>query len=367
MRISRAMTGFGLLALALAVPYPAASADALVPGSPAPELAVSKWLQGEPVAGFEKGKTYVVEFWATWCGPCRVTIPHLNELSKKYKDKATFVGVSIWEDDPSQVEPFIKEMGDKMTYRVALDEIPEGGVASDGKMAKGWMEAAKQEGIPTAFIVNGEGKVAWIGHPAEMDKPLEEVVAGKFDIAAAAAKAKEDQEKREKVSSFLGKLQKAMEGGNADEAIKVIDEMAAAVPETAGQLSIQKYSLLLTVKKDVKAAVAYATGIMKDLKDEPMSAQILNNFAWTMIDPDGPEIENPDYDFALAAAEKASKMLKDEDPAVLDTLGLAFFKKGDIKKAIATQEKAVELGKKHEIEGLGELEDRLKEYKDADK
>src|SRR5437016_6214034 len=56
-------------------------------GDPAPKLQVSKWVQGDPVKEFSKDNVYVVEFWATWCGPCRESIPHLNEVYKKYKDK----------------------------------------------------------------------------------------------------------------------------------------------------------------------------------------------------------------------------------------------------------------------------------------
>ncbi|MEW6159787.1 MAG: TlpA disulfide reductase family protein, partial [Verrucomicrobiota bacterium] len=60
-------------------------------GNPAPKLQTGKWVQGEPVKEFEKGKVYVVDFWATWCGPCKATIPHLNELYQKFKDKGLMV------------------------------------------------------------------------------------------------------------------------------------------------------------------------------------------------------------------------------------------------------------------------------------
>src|SRR5207237_986319 len=140
------------------------AADNLSVGDSAPKLAVKEFVKGEPVTKFERGKTYVVEFWATWCGPCRISIPHLTELQKQHKN-VTFVGVSIWERDAKKVKPFVEEMGDKMDYRVALDEVPEGGPADQGAMAKNWMSAANQEGIPAAFIINGEGKIAWIGYP----------------------------------------------------------------------------------------------------------------------------------------------------------------------------------------------------------
>src|ERR1700710_690945 len=84
-------------------------AAGLTVGSPAPTLEVTKWYKGEPVTAFDHSKTYVVEFWATWCGPCRESIPHLTELQKKHAD-VTFIGVSVEADekDVETVKSFVE-------------------------------------------------------------------------------------------------------------------------------------------------------------------------------------------------------------------------------------------------------------------
>lgn len=185
-----------------------AGADDLGIGDSAPKLEVKEFVKGDEVKSFEKGKIYVVEFWATWCGPCRTSIPHLTELQKKNKD-VVFIGVSVWESDQKKVKPFVEEMGEKMDYRVALDEVGDG-KANEGKMSKNWMQAAKQDGIPTAFIVNGDGKIAWIGHPREMEKPLGQIVAGKWDIAKASSDFKAAEARKVKLRTLSVKLQTSL-------------------------------------------------------------------------------------------------------------------------------------------------------------
>ena len=67
-------------------------------GDDAPALDISHWVKGNQVEAFEEGKVYVVEFWATWCGPCRMSMPHLSSLQEKYADyDVTIVSVS---DEP---------------------------------------------------------------------------------------------------------------------------------------------------------------------------------------------------------------------------------------------------------------------------
>jgi thiol-disulfide isomerase/thioredoxin len=344
--------------LALGLLCGRASADLGI-GDPAPKLEVKEFVKGEAVKGFDKDKVYVVEFWATWCGPCRTSIPHLTELQKKYKDKVVVIGVSVWERDQAKVKPFVEDMGEKMDYRVALDDVGEG-KGNDGKMARNWMEAAGQDGIPAAFIVNGEGKIAWIGHPMEMDKPLEQVVAGKWDVAKAAAEFKAAKAREGKLRELFGKLQKAERGNDPKAVVALIDE---AVKEDEGMekmLGVTKLRALIKIgdaDKTREYGAKLADGLFKD------EAQPLNAIAWYIVEKPG---ENPDaklMKFALGVAERADKLAGGKDGAIADTLAKAYYETGDAARALEHQERAMKLVKGTPLEQDPEMKERLDLYK----
>ena len=185
MKTKRMKLTAALLAVTAGLTLSLAAGPTLKVGDPAPKLQTGKWVQGDPVKDFEKGKAYIVEFWATWCPPCRASIPHLNEIYGKYKDKGLIViGQNCWERDESLVAPFVKKMGDKMTYRVALDNKVNN---KKGQMAKTWMEAAGRNGIPSAFLINTKGVIAWIGHPIDLkEEVIEGVLSGKAPVSTTA-------------------------------------------------------------------------------------------------------------------------------------------------------------------------------------
>ena len=153
-------------------------------GDAAKPLDIKEWIKGDSAKLADgKGKSiYVVEFWATWCPPCRVSIPHLTELQKKFKDKGVVV-IGVTDEESDVVKKFVKQMGDKMDYTIAIDA---------GKTSECYAEAFGLEGIPQAFIVDKEGKVVWNGRPLDgLDKALNEIIAGKYDLDAAKEKLKQ--------------------------------------------------------------------------------------------------------------------------------------------------------------------------------
>ncbi|RUP47169.1 hypothetical protein BC936DRAFT_146061 [Jimgerdemannia flammicorona] len=123
-----------------------------------------------------KNKVLVVEFWATWCPPCRTSIPHITEVAHKYKTKdVTIVGVTN-EQDENTVKNFVEDMGDKMDYTVAID--------LERSARNALFVPSKASGIPTAFILENN-KVVWFGHP--MDPAFEQTLDQSASRASARA------------------------------------------------------------------------------------------------------------------------------------------------------------------------------------
>jgi thiol-disulfide isomerase/thioredoxin len=343
---------------------PAAQATAAEPklllvGQPAPGIQVEGFVKGSPITSFESGKIYIVEFWATWCGPCIKAFPHLSQLQEDYGDKIKIIGVNIWEgsgSDPytpeirTKVEKFVEKQAEKMAYTVAFD----GGTKW---MDKNYMQAAQQNGIPAAFIVNGDGVVAWLGHPGGMDDVLKEVVEGTWDIAAAAKKINPAIQNAGKIRPIMMKLSDAWKAEEWDSVEKHIGEIAAISPDDALGPAMGNFNRLM--KTDTAKAAAFMSpmvdGMFKD------NAQALNAIAWTIVDP-ASEMEPKDLGLAMKAANRAVE-LEPKEASILDTLARVHFVKGDKAKAIELQEKAIALAATTEEKNA--LTAALDEYKNA--
>ncbi len=111
----------------------------------APELTVEKWLTARPDT---EGKFVLIDFWATWCGPCRRAIPELNELQKQFNDQLVVIGIS------NETEEKVKAMKDPVIeYASAID--------TQSTMK----EVLEVKGIPHVILIDPHGIVRWEGFP----------------------------------------------------------------------------------------------------------------------------------------------------------------------------------------------------------
>ena len=310
---------------------------ALKIGDAAPKLQVAQWVQGEPVKEFKTGTVYIVEFWATWCGPCRASIPHLNQWWQKFKDKGVVViGQDAWEQDDSLVMPFVKKMGDQMTYRVALDDKSQD---KDGAMATTWMKAADQNGIPTAFIVNKQGRIAWIGHPMELtEQLLNDIVVDHYDLDKAATEYQQQQQNQQKLMDLSKKLTTSLKQKDWDGAEAAVAQIEKLLPANQRDgLGAVRFQILLG-RKDYAGAYKLA-GALSDA--HPDNASLQNELAWFIATQPG--LEKRDLVLAEKMAGRANQATEGKEPGVLDTLARVQFMAGKTNEAVATEQKAVNL------------------------
>ena len=158
------------------------------------EVEAKAWLNSEVLkVADQKGKVVILEFWATWCPPCRETIPHLIELYDKYKDKG--VVFMAFTDEPKEtVEPFVAKM--KMPYPIGIES----------KIGKSY----NVSGIPHAVVIATDGKIAWEGHPMEtgFTKKVEELAAT-VDLKTAAPAAAEKKGEAAPAAAEVKKVENA--------------------------------------------------------------------------------------------------------------------------------------------------------------
>jgi len=153
--------------VAINVPKPASDADGdlVLPqiyarsfrGRTPPQIVVDQWLTPAPDV---TGKFVLVDFWATWCGPCRESIPHLNELYSRFKDRLVVIGLS---DEP---EGAVRKLTTpKIEYSVGIDTQAR------------TKNAVEVRGIPHALLIDPTGIVRYEGTPFYLtDQALERLL-----------------------------------------------------------------------------------------------------------------------------------------------------------------------------------------------
>ena len=302
---------------------------ALSIGSKAPIPEISDFVRGEKPTFFEPGKVYVIEFWATWCPPCRQSMPHLTKLAEDMKSKGVVI-VGVSDEKVETVRTFLEkdEWKQKARYTLATDP--------DRSTHRAYMEASGQGGIPTAFIVK-EGVVQWIGHPMEMDAPLAKIVDGTWDPKTAKQTFEDSVAEEMKAMGRQNDMTKAIDSKDWDKAVALIDaEIAASTGEEAMQSKVQKAQILLVAGRS-EAAYALCAEL---IKEDPA----LRNFVATSV-LHLPDVADRRVDLAITWLTDVTSAAGPANPQVLAELAYAWSLKGDFTKAADFMRRAIDTAK----------------------
>lgn len=310
-------------------------------GDEAPALKYSKWLQGPtPITAIDKNKIYLLEFWATWCGPCIQAMPHLSELAKKYEGKVDVIGCDVWEstyggpkDQESYSEKVTKFVQDqyklgRLTYNVIMDNTAE-------DMGNNWLKASGQEGIPASFIIQN-GRIAWIGHPYYIDSILVAVFDGTYDVQAEKERQAQRAKRIAEMSAGYTAAIKAYKDAEAeakkeyDKALTLMDSAISQFKDNSYMFVTDKFMLLLHHYSEA-AAIEYGTELLK----EKLAGQVLIANLYTQN-----VLSKKVNEFAAEAVKTWGN-----SPKVLGILATFQARAGHFKEAFKSQKKAVKAAK----------------------
>lgn len=335
-------------------------------GDKVPAVKYGTWLKGTPLKKFEKGRLYIFEFWATWCGPCIASMPHLSEFAREHKENVSVIAVDIWEGAHSEekksnevylprVTRFVKGMGDKMGFSVMTD-------TKDEHMGNKWMKAAGQEGIPCSFMVK-DSVILWMGHPIQLDSIVKVVTSGSYDVKAAreAAAEKESQVSPDELMfrSLFARYENAVKAQEYDRAINIADSGMALHPNFAGTFGFFKFQTLLEhINED--SAMTFA-------KEWQKSKPGYIGSAGAMI-AKRKGLKKSTYEYGIALLQELSTNPNMPPSTVNSLIADAYANMGDYKLAIEKIEQAIKDGKQSMKDGKFAgfvTEDSIKEYENS--
>jgi peroxiredoxin len=123
------------------------------PGAQAPDFTLKNLAGGNLTLSDLRGKAVIVDFWDTWCPPCRKALPHLEELSQTYGDDLVVVGVAFGREGEAKVNAYIQEHN--LTFEMVLFEETSTILSDFGGI----------QSIPTTFLIDANGVIVekWVG------------------------------------------------------------------------------------------------------------------------------------------------------------------------------------------------------------
>lgn len=306
-----------------------ATAFGLDVGDKAPPLSISEWVQGGPVE-FPKDigkRLYLVEFWATWCPPCKASVPLLNDLHQKYKDQMSVVSITSADErnTAGAVKRFVKDRGTGMSYIIGMDK----GQATSAA----YLAATGIPGIPYAYLVGKDGNLMWHGSPLDEGLPqiIEDALAGKYDPSMAKKAAQLSAEVNKRFLELEGPAQSGQWS-------KVWDGLVGIL-----KLDPMNMDAILVMTQVYNNEAGYeekyrdwARGHIEAHRKEVRVLQLVADMLSANDD-----LTRRLPDLVLEAARGAYEGSDKKDATVIATYAHALYQIGAIEKAIAMQQEAV--------------------------
>ncbi len=284
-------------------------------GQSAPEFKAGRWVKGGPITRLEPGQIYVMEFWATWCGPCIAAMPHLSELARQHAGKVTMIGVNILEHSSGEkaernVDRLIEQKGKDADYPICRD-------TADDYLKKQWFDPTRSPGIPTTLVVDAQGRIAWIGHPKDVEQVLNELLAGRFDYEKAAAEYIKKSSGNEAMIKVFNEYGEAMKAKDWARAVAVVDNNS----QYAATMWLFRFTALLHL--DSSQALAQAKEAVTKKEREASS--------FLMAIGNADDLPKELYQYA------ATELERDPSPMNCFTLAKLAYHLGDGAKAVEYQ------------------------------
>lgn len=222
-------------------------------GSKAPEIQVQKWLKGAPVGPFDRKHVYLIEFWATWCGPCLNAMPHLSKLQDKYGKQglvvASIAAADKYGNDLPTIQKCIKERASKIAYSVGFDADSDKTYLEvfRGQTISRYMEAAQWKQFPVSFVVDRAGKIVFIGIPSCADGAIEEALKGDVDVTQRAAELAEYKGAEDRINDYF----KLFDAKKYDEAMALAHDLTDGPFKTDAKMNWLIGNSIVDVLNDV--------------------------------------------------------------------------------------------------------------------
>ena len=302
------------------------------PGARVSFPSLAAWVKGTPITAFTPGKVYVFEFFTTSCSHCKEFAELITRLARTYGAQgAEFIAIT---DEEAPIVKAWLELPGK------LNEVPYSVVSDPDRSAMITLQNGTFRNFNPRFFVIKNGIVQWFGHPKDAEEPIAKVVAGTWDPETVRAAAITDSTVSRGKDLLDRVARECDKTGDWTPMFAAVDAVRAAIPERAGQYDAQRFVIMIGLGDMPDAGYEFGRRIAKEYAQDMLTTRSLARAILS-----SPYAKRRDIDFAMELAVTADTLAKGEDARAADTLGLAWFSKGNREKAIENAERAVKLEK----------------------